>query len=86
MKWLHVTGFRDVSTATNAASTVPGTPTYDLFDVFAKVRVNEKFELRGGINNITDRSPPGVGGFNATNPGLYDPIGRAFFIGVRAAI
>jgi outer membrane receptor protein involved in Fe transport len=81
-----VTGFKDVSTATNSASAVPGTPTYDLFDLFAKVRVNDKFELRGGIQNLGDRDPPPVGGFNATNPGVYDTIGRSFFIGLRAAL
>lgn len=86
VKWTHVTGFKDVSTATNSASAVPGTPTYDLFDLFAKVRVNDKFELRGGIQNLGDRDPPPVGGFNATNPGVYDTIGRSFFIGLRAAL
>lgn len=86
VKWTHVTGFRDVSTATNQASTVPGTPTYDLFDLFAKLRVNDKFELRGGVQNLGDRDPPPVGGFNATNPGVYDTIGRSFFLGVKAAI
>lgn len=86
VKWTHVTGFKDVSTVTNAASTVPGTPTYDLFDLFGKVRVNDKFELRGGIQNVGDRNPPPVGGFNATNPGVYDTIGRAFFVGIKASI
>lgn len=86
VKWAHVTGFRDVSTATNPASTVPGTPAYDLFDLFAKLRVNDKFELRGGIQNLGDRDPPPVGGFNATNPGIYDTIGRSFFLGIKATI
>ena len=86
VKWLHLSSFKDVSTATNPASTVAGTPKYDVFDLFAKVKVGDRFELRGGVNNVADRAPPVVGGFNLTNPGVYDPIGRSFFIGFKAKI
>ena len=59
------------------------------FDLSGTVRVAERFQLRGGINNLFDKKPPIVGndyGGTAENsgntfPATYDPLGRAFFIG-----
>ena len=43
----------------------------------------QKVELFGGINNLFDRSPPP--NLRYTGNGLYfDPVGRAYKIGIRA--
>lgn len=43
--------------------------------------------LTGGINNVTDEDPPFFhSAFNAeTEPGMYDVVGRVFFMGVKVA-
>lgn len=86
LRWRHYSKFRDVNTVTNSASTVAGTKAYDYFDIVGKVDVGERFELRGGITNIADRQPPTVGTFaGITNLGIYDAIGRSFYVGFTAS-
>lgn len=48
---------------------------------------DREFQLFGAINNALDKDPPimpGAGG--GTNQILYDPVGRAFKIGIRARL
>ena len=63
----------------------------DYFDVAAVIRVQKRFELRLGVNNVVDRQPPlvvsntpaGDGPYNAnTYPTWYDPLGRFVFASV----
>lgn len=85
LRWRHFGSFDDISTVTNAASTVAGTRAADYFDLVGRVRVSPDFEFRGGVTNLTNKQPQVVGGVaGITNLGIYDPIGRAFFIGARA--
>ena len=47
--------------------------------------INEKITLRGGITNLFDKEPLVVGGTAGnTNAGIYDIIGRSFFIAIKA--
>jgi len=52
--------------------------------------VNEgkrKLQLFGVVNNLLDNDPPNdtPSSFGATNPVLYDVVGRSYKIGVRFA-
>ncbi len=66
-------------------------PTFDYFDLSARVSPTKALDLTLTVNNLFDKKPPlvgaGVGGtsFNSGNtfPTLYDPIGRAFTLGAR---
>jgi outer membrane receptor protein involved in Fe transport len=63
---------------------VTETGSYDYFDLAGLWRINETFELRVGINNMTDTDPPIVGSeFSNSNTYLnqYDAIGRRYFLG-----
>jgi len=87
MRWRHTSSFRDSSFITNPATTVPGTPAYDYFDIIGKLKVSNRIEFRGGVTNVGDRNPPPVQGFSGTtNMGIYDVVRRAFYIGVKASI
>ncbi len=61
------------------------------FDLASIFRVERKYVLRLGVNNLFDRLPPIIGGSSNTTvgggngntfPGLYDPLGRQFFAGI----
>jgi outer membrane receptor protein involved in Fe transport len=65
---------------------------YDYFDLSGSWSVSEGLELRAGITNLFDKSPPvvdsafyGVSGAPFGNgntfPGVYDSLGRTIFIG-----
>lgn len=66
-------------------------PSYDYFDLALRFQASDMLELTLTVDNLLDRGLPnvgsGVGGtaFNNGNtfPTLYDPIGRAYTIGVR---
>jgi outer membrane receptor protein involved in Fe transport len=51
---------------------------------------NDKFGLFFGVNNVFDEQPP-VWGYQAAgdlnvNVSLYDPIGRTYFLGIKAEL
>ena len=55
-------------------------------DIRVGVDVNEKFNIYGGVDNLTNRQPPygltGVGG----GSGIYDNRGQYFYVGVKATL
>jgi iron complex outermembrane receptor protein len=89
--WRHISDMDDISAAGGTATTIEGADSYDYFDLTARMNINEQFEVYGGVINATDEDPPQLGGeatgsvFSATNQGVYDGIGRAFYIGVRGS-
>lgn len=84
-RWRHTSRLRDRSTVANPASTIAGAPAYDYFDLNGAVSVGSSNEFRVGVNNVGNKRPPIIGGaLGATNLGVYDIIGRAFYAGIRA--
>jgi outer membrane receptor protein involved in Fe transport len=70
-------------------------PAFSYFDVSFQYKFHNRYTVRGGVNNIFDRTPPlldtnnfGISGppFGNANtyPQVYDPLGRVFFIGLTA--
>lgn len=83
-RWRYQSELDDVSAVLTPATAQIGVAAYSLFDLFASVRVGDRLELRGGINNLTDKSLPFVASSqNGTDVALYDPIGRSFYMGAR---
>lgn len=63
------------------------------FDLNAVWSATERLELRAGIENLLDAAPPVLGADRAmvasdsnTIPGLYDALGRRYFVGVRVKL
>jgi iron complex outermembrane receptor protein len=62
---------------------------YSYFDLFGSWKLGDATEVRLGINNMLDKSPPAIAaglltsfGNGNTYPGVYDPMGRLLFAGV----
>ncbi len=66
-------------------------------DLYASYQITPKFNLSAGMNNMFDRSPPRIPGAEAggtnfnqgianTSSGLYDVIGRTFYVGLRVSL
>jgi outer membrane receptor protein involved in Fe transport len=86
----------------NSLFTVPdGVPTdaripaFSYFDVSFQYKFHNRYTVRGGVNNVFDRTPPlldtnnfGISappfGNGNTYPQVYDPLGRVFFVGLTA--
>jgi outer membrane receptor protein involved in Fe transport len=66
-------------------------PSYNYFDLAGTFTVGDHYNLRLGVNNIFDKSPPlfsssfgscaAVSCNGGTYPGVYDVLGRYFFAG-----
>lgn len=83
-RWRFLDSMRAVQRVVNPAATTPGVPSYNLFDVFASVRVSQDFTFRFGINNVADRRPPVTGGIpGTTEASTYDVLGRTFYVSTR---
>jgi len=58
-------------------------------DLVGGFDVGNNIRIFGGINNVFDKQPPVLGfragGDHSTNPQLFDPLGRRFFIGASIA-
>ncbi len=76
--------------ATNPATTVQPTSSYDRFDLFGGWSVRDNIQLRFGIDNLLDADPEIVGAnpgqtnaMGLTNTGFYDILGRRYYAGVK---
>ncbi len=65
---------------------------YNYIDLFGSWKMSDKAEIRMGVNNVLDKSPPAIAagllsafGNGNTYPGVYDPMGRLLFAGVTFA-
>jgi len=73
------------------AQNTPILPTkaYSEFDMFAGYDINEKFQLRGGIDNLLDTDPAVVGATPtdtnsaSTLATYYDTLGRRVYVGFK---
>lgn len=84
LRWRYQSSMRDSSSVLTPATAQVGVGAYSLWDMFGSVKINERFELRAGINNLFDRGLPFVASSqNGTDVALYDPIGRSFYMGVK---
>ncbi len=88
--WRHLPSVRNLALATNAAARQLPTESYDLFDMAATWALTDSIDVRGGIDNLFDKDPlrvgvnPGVTNATAmTDKGVYDVLGRRFFVGVN---
>jgi outer membrane receptor protein involved in Fe transport len=68
-------------------------PAYDYFDLSGTWAIREGVDLRAGVDNIFDKSPPAMDtsyygvstppfGNGNTYPNVYDSLGRTIFVGV----
>jgi iron complex outermembrane receptor protein len=92
LNWEHLSSLKNAAAALTPATKVLGTPAYDLFNLSAGYHWS-KYSVRVGIDNLLDKQPlvygsnPGVDtNTDTTLPQFYDPLGRRFFVGVKAKL
>lgn len=84
LRWQHLP---EIDPAPSAADDVLGVDSHNQFDLFGNWTINDRWALRGGIDNVLDEDPAIVGAtpfdnnLGATN-GNYDQFGRRFFVGL----
>jgi outer membrane receptor protein involved in Fe transport len=90
LNWRHLPEIRSETAARNPATTQLGADSYNVFGLSARHQINERLELRGGIDNLFDEEPvivearPGVdSNTDVTRAEYYDILGRRAYIGLK---
>ena len=81
LRWRYFSSVRDDDDQTDYV--VEKIKAYNLFDLTVSYSINDHFDFTAGVNNIADKKPPLVGDNQEqanTFPGVYDVLGRDFFI------
>ncbi|HVJ30002.1 MAG TPA: TonB-dependent receptor, partial [Gammaproteobacteria bacterium] len=89
VRWRYLPEVKNGAYVTNRATLNLPTEDYSGFDAFASYSFNERFQLRGGIDNLLNTDPAIVGATptdsnsSSTLAGYYDTLGRRFYVGLR---
>jgi outer membrane receptor protein involved in Fe transport len=95
--WRFLPSVENRDEAINPASTVQGTGSYSLFNLYGSYSLGN-MTFRAGVDNVLDKEPLVVG-LNAgnaagvgrdsnsdqTHPGFYDPLGRRYYVGMKVS-
>ena len=93
LSWRHLDSANAAAAAQNPNTTILGPGSYDVFNFNGGWNISENYSLRFGIDNLFDEDPeltnsnPAGGDTNSdqTSPGLYDLLGRRYYVGFKAS-
>jgi iron complex outermembrane recepter protein len=89
VNWRYLPSIKDESAARNPATRVFPVDSYQLLNLFAGYVVNDKMDIRLGVDNLLDEDPlvvgaqPGDNNAEVTRPDYFDILGRRAYIGVK---
>jgi outer membrane receptor protein involved in Fe transport len=87
VRWRYLESMDDVTTITTPATPQPGTETYNTFDLYGTWSPTEKVTIRAGVSNLTDELSVRVSSSQwSTDPALYDPTGRQWYLGAHFSL
>ena len=80
-RWRYISSMADSSTVTNLNSQTAGSASYSYIDLTGSYQLTDSLALRAGVNNVTDKEPPIIGGsIGVTNRGVFDSVGRTAYL------
>ena len=93
LNWRHLPDQLSSTLIANPESTTLPTESYHLFSLNGSWTFNNRWRLRGGIDNLLDEAPPLTArnpnnptqpsnGTGVTDRGNYDVLGRRYFVGI----
>ena len=87
VRWRFLESMDDVTVITTPATPQAGTETYNTYDLYGTWSPTEKWTIRAGISNITDELSVRVSTSQwSTDPALYDPTGRQWYLGMSFSL
>jgi outer membrane receptor for ferrienterochelin and colicin len=77
----------DVTVITTPATPQAGAERYNTYDFYATFSPTEKVTIRAGVSNFTDELSVRVSTSQwSTDPALYDPTGRQWYLGMNFSL
>ncbi len=89
LQWRYLPDIKDESIARTPTSLTFPVDAYQSFNLFAGYNVNDKIDLRMGIDNLLDEEPlivgaqPGDNNAEVTRADYFDILGRRAYIGMK---
>jgi outer membrane receptor protein involved in Fe transport len=91
VSWRHLDSARTAGAAQSPNTTAIGPGSYDVMNFNAGISIGDRYSVRLGIDNLFDEEPeltnynPAGGDTNSneTSPGLYDVLGRRYYVGIN---
>jgi outer membrane receptor protein involved in Fe transport len=89
LRWRYLPEIRDGAVISDPNTINFPADSYSNFDLIAGYTISDRYQLRGGIDNLFDGDPAIVGAnpfdsnSNSTFPGYYDTLGRRMYVGVK---
>jgi iron complex outermembrane receptor protein len=89
LRWRYLPDVKAAAYVNDRNTTTFPTESYSNFDLFAGYTIGERYQLRGGIDNVFNADPAIVGATptdtnsDSTLAGFYDPLGRRLYVGVK---
>ena len=97
LNWRYLPEIRSETAARNPATTQLGADAYNVFGLNSRFMLNDRLELRAGIDNLFDEDPVVVEARPAVTPGgpvvdsntdvtrseYYDVLGRRWYLGLK---
>lgn len=87
LNWRHISKMIHADLLANPASTTPGVPAYNYFDLLAQFDISDQFTFGLGVTNLADKTPPFISASPlTTDAATYDVIGRTFFASIKVKL
>lgn len=84
LRWYALPDMEDDSRASNPNTTRRGVDSYSKWNLTGTYSWGDQTTFRAGITNLLDEDIPLVGNNpGGTNSGVYDIVGRSYYVGVR---
>ena len=89
LQWRYLPDIKDESIARTPTSLTFPVDAYQSFNLFAGYNVNDKIDLRMGIDNLLDEEPlivgaqPGDNNAEVTRADYFDILGRRAYLGIQ---
>jgi iron complex outermembrane receptor protein len=89
LRWRHLPSIKHLAQVTNPAAPYEPTNSYDMFDFSGRYNLNERVNVRFGVDNLFDKEPERTfpdnltSAYGTTNAGFYDILGRRYYVGVN---
>lgn len=87
VRWRYLEEMDDVTTITTPVTPQLGAEVYNTYDFYATFSPTDKMTIRAGVSNFTDELAVRVSSSQwSTDPALYDPTGRQWYLGMSFSL
>ena len=87
VRWRYLESMDDVTVITTPATPQAGTVAYNTYDLYGTFSPTDKVTIRAGVSNLTDELSVRVSSSQwSTDPALYDPTGRQWYLGMNFSL